>query len=249
MYILLTNDDGIEAAGLRQLADALIRAGHRVSVCAPAQQQSAASHSITLRRPLTVVPYDFPGAEIAYSVDGTPADCARMGVYLIRDADLVISGINDGANMGGACIYSGTVAAAMEASMAGRPALAVSLCRFGAEDFSAAAKTAVKTAEWMTRHPLPRGGIYNLNVPDLPYDQIKGVRAASLAPSYLEDPSYVVDDTSESVRYSYGSGSDAGRDLEGSDAALTAQGWASLTKLTWDLTMNAPDPETEDLVL
>ena len=113
MHIMLTNDDGVHALGIRTLARVLSEAGHRVSVCAPDRERSAASHSITLRRALNVETVEFPGAEIAYAADGTPADCARLGLYLIPDVDLVISGINNGSNLGGACVYSGTVGAAI----------------------------------------------------------------------------------------------------------------------------------------
>ena len=96
MHIMLTNDDGVHALGIRTLARVLSEAGHRVSVCAPDRERSAASHSITLRRALNVEKVEFPGAETAYAADDTPADCARLGLYLIPDVDLVISGINNG---------------------------------------------------------------------------------------------------------------------------------------------------------
>ena len=112
MHILLVNDDGIHAPGIRTLAQTLASRGHRVSVCAPDRERSAASHSITLREPVTAQRVDLPGAETAYAASGTPADCARLGLYLIPDAEMVISGINNGPNLGGACIYSGTVGAA-----------------------------------------------------------------------------------------------------------------------------------------
>ena len=164
MHLMLVNDDGIRAPGLRAMCEAAVKAGHKVSICAPDEERSAASHSISLRKKMRAVKQDYPGAETAYAADGMPADCARLGLYLIPDVDVVISGINNGSNMGGACIYSGTVAAATEASMSGTPALAVSLCAYNAEDYSAAAKVALKVVEWMETHPLPRGAIYNLNV-------------------------------------------------------------------------------------
>ena len=164
MHIMLTNDDGVHALGIRTLARVLSEAGHRVSVCAPDRERSAASHSITLRRALNVEKVEFPGAEIAYAADGTPADCARLGLYLIPDVDLVISGINNGSNLGGACVYSGTVGAAMEASMSGVPALASSIGAFDHSDYVPAARITLKVAEWMMEHPLARGEFYNLNM-------------------------------------------------------------------------------------
>jgi len=253
MHLLLVNDDGIHAPGIRALCDAAIAAGHRVSLCAPDRERSAASHAITLGAPLTARKIDYPGAEVAYAAGGTPADCARLGLYLIPDVDAVISGINNGSNMSGACIYSGTVAAATEASMSGTPALASSLCFYGlenAEDFAASAKVTVKTAEWMMRHPLPRGAIYNLNVPYLPYEEIRGVRAANLGASYLDSPNYVeVEQDGETVyKYKHGIDSVVNTDPE-SDILLTEAGYASLSKLTWNLQLNAAAPETDDLNL
>ena len=253
MHLLLVNDDGIHAPGIRALCDAAIAAGHQVSICAPDRERSAASHAITLGVPLTARKIDYPGAEAAYAAGGTPADCARLGLYLIPGVDAVISGINNGSNMSGACIYSGTVAAATEASMSGTPALAASLCFYGlqkAEDFAASAKVAVKTAEWMMEHPLPRGCIYNLNVPYLPYEEIKGVRAAELGASYLDSPMYIeLEQDGETVyKYTHGVDSVVNTDPD-CDILLTEAGYASLTKLTWNLQMNAKNPDVSGIRL
>ena len=253
MHLMLVNDDGIRAPGIRALCDAAIAAGHKVSICAPDRERSAASHAITLSAPLTVKKIDFPGAETAYAVSGTPADCARLGLYLIPDVDAVISGVNNGSNMSGACIYSGTVAAATEASMSGTPGLAASICTYGLqnpEDFAASAMVAVKVCEWMMNHPLPRGCIYNLNVPALPYDQIKGVRAASLGQTYLDSPAYVESEIEGETVYSYTHGVDSVENTDpGCDLLLTNAGYASLTKLTWNLQMNAEDPDAGEIKL
>ena len=233
MHIMLVNDDGIRAPGIAALSRALVSAGHRVSVCAPDTERSAASHSITLRRHIRAVRTEFPGAETAYAADGTPADCARLGLFLIPGVDAVVSGINNGSNMGGACIYSGTVAAATEASMSGRPALAVSCCGFDTDDYDASARTAVIVLRWMQDHPLPRGEIYNLNVPAGPFEALRGIRSAVLAATYLDDPDYVVYGNDE---YGYTHGVDSVTELDPeSDAALTEKGYATLTRLTWDL--------------
>ena len=127
MHLMLVNDDGIHAPGIRALCDAATAAGHRVSISAPDRERSAASHAISLADSLKAERIDYPGAGTAFVVNGTPADCARLGLFLIPDVDVVISGVNNGSNMGGACIYSGTVAAATEASMSGTPGLAVYL--------------------------------------------------------------------------------------------------------------------------
>lgn len=253
MHIMLVNDDGIHAPGIRALCDAVVAAGHRVSVCAPDCERSAASHAITLGRGIRANQVEFDGAEIAYAADGTPADCARLGLFLIPGVDVVISGINNGSNMSGACIYSGTVAAATEASMSGTPALAVSLCEYGLEDpkaYMACAKTAVRVAEWMTDYPLPRGEIYNLNVPAVPYEEIKGVRAAKLGVTYMDSPNYVKTETENGVVYKYAHGVDSMIEEDPrSDVILTQNGYASLSKLTWNLQAKAEDPDVSGIRL
>lgn len=259
MHILLVNDDGIRAPGIKAIAAALIEAGHRISVCAPDRERSAASHAATLSSPLHIKNFDFPGAERAWAADGTPADCARLGLFLLKDdpVDMVVSGINNGANLGGACIYSGTVAGAMEASMSGVPALAVSLCVKWYDptctmnnDYSAAAKLGAKAAEWMMCQPaLPRGAIYSLNVPLGPYESIKGVVPATLCPIFLDDALYRVERDENGVCYRYVSGEFPPMDDPDYDGVKINQGYATMTKLTWDIRLNANDSEINTLTL
>ena len=130
MHLLLTNDDGWNSEGLRCLTRALIDAGHRVTIAAPDSERSAASHSLSILKPLRAKPITVEGAK-GWAIDGTPADSVRLGLHLTKDdrPDMCISGINHGSNLGGACIYSGTVNSAMEASMAGCPAIATSLMK------------------------------------------------------------------------------------------------------------------------
>ena len=251
MNILLTNDDGINAPGLRALVDVFTAAGHSVYICAPDRERSAASHSGTFNRALRADPVDYPGAEAAWAADGTPSDCAALGLFLAGGStrlDLAISGINRGMNMGGACIYSGTVGAAMEAAMDGVQALAVSLYidpwKPEQEDYAPAARAALRVAEWMPAHPLPRGVIYNLNVPALPYDEMKGIAPARLAPVFLDEPSFTR--TEEGWRYS---GEPARFDDPSYDVVLCERGWCTLTRLTWDFRMNAPDDELNGIEL
>ena len=245
MRILLTNDDGVFAPGIRALAEAFSAAGHGVYVCAPDRERSAASHSVTIGSALHAREVDVPGATRAWAVDGTPSDCASLGLFLTRDAgvDLVVSGINRGMNMGGAAIYSGTVAAAMEASMCGAPALAASLVvdphSDRAEDFGPAARVALRVAEWMPAHPLPLGALYSLNVPPLPYERLKGLVPARLAPVFLDEPNYIPDE-SGGWRYQGIARPFAGEDY---DVIRAEQGYCTLTKLTWDFRLDAPDDE------
>ena len=254
MRILLTNDDGIMALGICTLARVLCEAGHRVLVCAPDRERSAASHSATLRRPLHPAQVAFPCAERAWQADGTPADCARLGLYLTREdpADLVISGINRGMNMGGACVYSGTVGAAIEASMSGTPALASSLATVnweGEDDYTAAARVTERVARWALAHPLPRGAIYNLNVPVLPYEKLRGLVPARLAPVYLDTPVYEPGEDDQGPCYFQKPGISQPLDEPDYDVALAEQGYAVITKLTWDMRLNADDSDMLEIGL
>lgn len=245
MHFLITNDDGIRAEGLRQLVRAALQKGHRVTVCAPDRERSAVSHALSITGALEVRERDVEGAK-GYETTGTPADCARLGIYLLRNdaPDLVISGINRGPNLGGACVYSGTVNAAMEASMAGRPALAASLRSFTAADYSAAAEITLRVAEWAVKNPLPRGALYNLNVPDLPMEKILGIRGTqTLAPMFLSDARY------ESYRSEYGhtfyfltDGDNPHVFPEDSDDVLNARGWATVSALSWDISLKQGVP-------
>lgn len=246
MHFLLVNDDGIHAPGIRALCDAAIAAGHRVSICAPDRERSGASHSITITETLQAQKVDYPGAEAAYSTSGSPADCARLGLCLIHEVDAVISGINNGSNIGNACIYSGTVGAATEASMAGVPALASSLLiarERTPEEFADSARLTVQVAEWMMAHPLSRGEIYNLNVP---CEAIRGVRAATLCERFLEPDYYCETENQGEYRYDFTQPM-AGEIAPESDVALIRQGYATLSKLTWNLLLNAPFADVSDL--
>ena len=238
MHILMTNDDGIRAEGILQLAKMAVEKGHRVTICAPDSEKSAMSHSISIVKPLHAKESALFGMR-AISVDGTPTDCARLGVFLLKDdkPDICISGINRGSNLGGACIYSGTVGAAMEASMAGVPAIASSLRSFTQTDYTAAAEITLKLAEWAIHHPLKRGEIYNLNVPALPLSEIKGIRKTQvLAPCYLTEARY------ESYKSEYNhtyyflcDGAESQPYPDDSDDILNKNGYATVSALTWEI--------------
>jgi len=174
--ILVTNDDGIQAPGLRALAEALQAVGE-VTVVAPEHEQSAVGHAITLHQPLRVRLLDAAGGGW-WAVQGTPADCVGLGIRkLIEDGpDLVVAGINRGANLGEDVLYSGTVSAATEAVILGVPAFAVSNVSFTSDDYRAAAAFATDLAGRLLRHPLPPPTFLNVNVPDLPPERIAGVR-------------------------------------------------------------------------
>lgn len=248
MHILISNDDGVLAPGLLALAREAKQAGHRVTVCAPDSQRSAASHSASLSKVLQLRRVALEDGIEAYSVDGTPADCVRVGLYVMRASgvDCVLSGVNNGPNRGAAILYSGTVAAAMEASMCGVPAVAASLCGYennSVEDYAFAARLAVRTAEWAMAHPLPRGEVYNLNVPE---GVCSGeVRGATVSYEFICDAEMEAlgDD-----RYRLKNSPNVMPETdEQSDLLLNQAGFASLSVLTWNLQAATPVPELADL--
>lgn len=174
--ILVTNDDGIHALGLQVLAEALQQVGE-VTVVAPEREQSAVGHAITMHKPLRVRALAHASGRW-WAVEGTPADCVGLGIRKLVPGglDLVVAGINQGANLGEDVLYSGTVSAATEAVILGVPAFAVSNISFTSDDYRAAAAFAVELAERLLKHPLPLPTFLNVNVPELPPERIAGVR-------------------------------------------------------------------------
>jgi 5'-nucleotidase len=180
MRILLTNDDGVHAPGIKAMYKALVKMGE-VTVVAPDGERSSISQAITLSHPVfhRVVPFE--GRTKAHAVSGTPADCVKFAcAVLMKDKpDLVVSGINDGSNDGCSVFYSGTVGAAREGSLLGIPSLALSLDCREACDFTSAAVWGGKAVRWVINNGLPKGTFLNVNVPDLPRSKIKGLVFAS----------------------------------------------------------------------
>ncbi|WP_163144515.1 5'/3'-nucleotidase SurE, partial [Arhodomonas sp. KWT] len=177
MRILVSNDDGYRAPGLRALAAALDRHAE-VVVVAPERDRSGASNSLTLDTPVRV----WPVREGVFRVEGTPTDCVHLAVTGLIDPepDMVVSGINAGANLGDDVLYSGTVAAAMEGRHLGLPAVAVSLAGNEPTHYDTAAAVAERLLEQLRRDPLPADTILNVNVPDLPLERIAGFEATRL---------------------------------------------------------------------
>jgi 5'-nucleotidase len=177
MHVLLTNDDGIHAPGLQALVHAFATR-HRVTVVAPDRERSAVGHGITLHQPLRYQKIQVNGALTGFAVNGTPADCVKLGLAELLDAppQLVVSGINPGANVGANLNYSGTVAGAKEAAMAGIPAMAVSIMAPGERDVEAVARFAEMISTQVMARGLPMGTFLNVNFPDLPMTEIRGVR-------------------------------------------------------------------------
>ncbi|MCO4209085.1 5'/3'-nucleotidase SurE [Aeromonas hydrophila] len=232
MRILVSNDDGVHAEGIRALSEALAACGE-VIVVAPDRNRSGASHSLTLEVPLRVTRV----AETGYhAVKGTPTDCVHLAVNeLVRpEPDMVVAGINHGANLGDDVIYSGTVAAATEGRHLGFPSLAISLV--GKTHFATAAHYAAQLVRGMMVHPLPADQILNVNVPDLPLDQIKGIRVTRLGNRHRAESVICSEDPRGQPIYWIGppgSQQDAG---EGTDFAAIEQGYVSITPLTIDMT-------------
>ncbi len=251
MNILLANDDGIAAEGLRALAAALDDLG-RVTVVAPDRNRSAASNSLTLEAPLRVVEQQ-PGW---YAVNGTPTDCVHLAISGLLEVEhhLVCSGINDGANLGDDVLYSGTVAAAVEGRFLGLPTIAFSLATgtWGKKNepstgrhFATAARVARELVQRLTARPLPHAMIYNVNVPDRPYDTLAGWRATRLGFRHRSDS--VVRATDPRGRPVWwvggpGAGQDAG---PGTDFHAIEHGYVSVTPLQIDLTRHAALPSLD----
>jgi len=233
MRILLSNDDGCQAPGLRCLADAL-RPHVDLTVVAPDRNRSGASNSLTLDRPLRI--HHEPDGVVA--VEGTPTDCVHLALtgLLDKEPDMVISGINAGANLGDDVLYSGTVAAAMEGRFLGLPAIAVSLVSEHPTHYATAAKVACTLVRRLVDDPLPADTILNVNVPDRPMGEVEGFEATRLGHRHRSAP--VVKSTDPKGRTVYwvgppGSEDDAG---PGTDFHAVGRGLVSVTPLTVDLT-------------
>lgn len=234
MRILLSNDDGYQAPGLTELRAAVAAACDEVVVVAPDRNRSGASNSLTLEQPLRAREIE-PGL---ICVDGTPTDCVHLAItgLLEWQPDMVISGINAGANLGDDVLYSGTVAAATEGRFLGLPAVAVSLAGERLENYATAARVAVTIIALLQREPLPADTILNVNVPDLPWEDISGFEATRLGHRHCADR--VIADTDPHGRRIYWIGP-AGREDDagpGTDFHAIASGKVSITPIQTDVT-------------
>ena len=242
MHILLSNDDGYLSPGLNILAERLARFA-TVTIVAPDRDRSGASNSLTLSRPLRPRQLE----ERLWVIDGTPSDCVHLGIkgLLPEMPDLVVSGINHGANLGDDVLYSGTVAAASEGRALGLPAIAASCQSFAPNHLESAAHW----VEWLIRrldnHPLPAYSLLNVNVPDAPLDEIGGVRATRLGRRHPSGQ--LVRDTDPRGREivwigAAGEAEDAG---EGTDFHALANDWVSVTPIHFDMTRHETMPALE----
>lgn len=236
MYFLVSNDDGFQAPGISALAEAL-RGIARVTVVAPTRDRSGASNSLTLDRPLRAFRY---GNDVI-GIDGTPTDCVHVAItgLLDEEPDMVVSGINSGANLGDDILYSGTVAAAVEGRFLGKPAMAVSLSGSCPTHFETAARIAVILVERLEAHSLPSDLILNVNVPDRPMHEIGGFRSTRLGFRHKAEP--VVRTTDPRGREVFWVGT-AGPEQDagpGTDFHALNNGFVSVTPLQVDLTRHA----------
>jgi 5'-nucleotidase len=233
MHLLLSNDDGIHATGLKLLANALAPLG-KITVVAPNRDRSASSNSLTLERPIRAQTVE----ENWYSVDGTPTDCVHLAITgLIEDEpDIVVAGINNGANLGDDVIYSGTVAAAMEGRFLGLPAVAISVASFQPRFLEVAAQVSHELIAKLSTTQLPKDVIININIPDLPKQELKGIQTTRLGNRHKAEPVIKSEDPRGKPIYWVGS---AGPELDagpGTDFHAIKNGYVSVSPMHLDLT-------------
>ncbi|WP_299568725.1 5'/3'-nucleotidase SurE [uncultured Shewanella sp.] len=231
--ILVSNDDGVTAAGIKALAEELSQIA-KVKVVAPDRNCSAASNSLTLTNPLRINNLDNGYT----SVNGTPSDCVHLAIRELCETEpnIVVSGINAGANMGDDTLYSGTVAAATEGRFLGLPAIAVSLVGKELIHYKTAAVYAVKIVQGLLDHPINSDQILNVNVPDLPLEQIKGMKVTRLGSRHKAEGMIKSQDPAGRDIYWLGP---PGKEQDASadtDFGTVEQGYVSITPLTVDLT-------------
>lgn len=233
MKILLCNDDGIYAPGLLTLATCLSKFAD-IEVVAPDRDRSGASNSLTLNNPLRAKKLD----NGYYCVEGTPTDCVHLAItgLLNEQPDMVVCGINAGANLGDDILYSGTVAGAMEGRFLGLPAIAVSLAQTGNFFYESAAIIVEKLVQKLQRDPLPCQTILNVNVPDLPINEISGIEVTRLGARHKAEPVIKAKDPRGREIYWIGTVGLEADNNAGTDFYAINRGYVSITPLHVDLT-------------
>jgi 5'-nucleotidase len=235
MRVLVSNDDGVDAPGIRALAQALTALGE-VTVVAPDRDRSGASNSLTLDQPIRVITMDNGYHRVA----GTPTDCVHLAItgLLDHEPDIVVSGINNSANLGDDVIYSGTVAAAMEGRFLGLPAIAVSLASREHKPlhFDTAARAAVEIVQRLVSSPLPADTILNVNVPDRPWSEIRGFEVTRLGHRHRAEPCVAQMDPRGRPIWWIGAAGAEKDDGAGTDFHAVRTGHISITPIHVDLT-------------
>lgn len=237
MRILVCNDDGIHAPGIHALHQAVRDLGD-VHVVAPSAEQSAVGHAITLSNPIKCRTVERDGRPFGHAVGGTPADCVKLAVFglLPGRPDLVISGINLGPNAGISVIYSGTVSAATEGTILGIPSMAVSLNTFSDPIWDTPAKVARDLAAKVLKRGLPEETLLNVNVPNIPYDQLRGYRVTRMGRSRFVEIFHRRTDPRNNVYYWMDGEMELMGDGDGTDIRALEEGFVSLSPIWFDLT-------------
>lgn len=231
MKILVSNDDGYQAEGIQQLAKSLATA-HEVIIVAPSENKSAASSSLTLDKPLSPIKI----SDNVYSIDATPSDCVHLALcgFLQETIDLVVTGINFGANLGDDVIYSGTVAGAIEGRFLGLPSIAISLASWQGKYFDVAANIALQLVNKIPYTQLLHDTVLNVNIPDVALDAIQGFQTTRLGKRHSSEPS-IQNKDDPSLYWIGENGSEADNGI-GTDFYAVAHNFVSVTPLQVDLT-------------
>jgi 5'-nucleotidase len=243
MKILISNDDGYFAPGLTILAEHLAKIAD-ITVVAPERNRSGASNSLTLDRPLSVK----KASNGFFYVNGTPTDCVHIALTGLMDEmpDMVISGINDGANMGDDTIYSGTVAAAMEGYLLDIPSFAVSMSQHNATHFESAARVAVELVQHYQKAGFASPTLLNINVPDMPYEQLKGKVITRLGKRHKAEPVIQLKTPRNETVYWVGAAGQPNDGGEGTDFYAVAHNQVSISPIQVDLTKYSQMQEISD---
>lgn len=241
LKILISNDDGINAKGIRVLAQRLAEEKeHEVFVVAPDRERSATGHSLTLHKPLRTEEVELPGnIKHAWSTSGTPSDCVKLAVTQLVGSpipDIIISGINSGPNLGSEVLYSGTVAAAMEGAFMDIPSIAVSLMYAEIRHYETAAEFIAKLVKVFPKAHLAQRSLLNVNVPCVPLDQVKGVRITELGVRLYDDYFEKRSDPRGRVYYWLAGEAVEVDEKEGSDVWAVANGYVSITPISFNMT-------------
>ncbi len=231
MRILISNDDGYKADGIIQLAKSLSEIAE-VIVVAPSENKSAASSSLTIGKPLKPIQIE----KNVYAIDATPSDCVHLALcgFIRESIDLVVTGINFGANLGDDVIYSGTVAGAIEGRFLGLPSIAMSLASWECKHFDTAGEVAKLLVAQINKAPLANNTIINVNVPDIPMTEIKGIKSTRLGNRHKSEPS--IQDLKDPSLYWIGENGKEADNGEGTDFHAVSNNFVSVTPLQIDLT-------------
>ena len=234
MRILISNDDGYQAKGIRQLTKSLSEIAE-VIVVAPSENKSAASSSLTLGRPLKPIQIE----KNIYAIDATPTDCVHLALcgFIKESIDLVVTGINFGANLGDDTIYSGTVAGAIEGRFLGLPSIAMSLASWECNHFETAGEIAKRLVAQIGNSQIAYNAILNVNVPDIPLSDIKGIKSTRLGSRHKSEPS--IKDKEDASLYWIGENGKEADNSEGTDFHAISNNFVSVTPLHIDTTMHS----------